>query len=213
MKKLKFTLVEMMVVIAVIGILVSLLLPTLGKARERSRDAVCVSNQKQLALGLFMYAEDNDKYVPATSTWRELIFPYLNAERQDDPVYNCPLSKIEHVTWTEQGIGYNKRMGQLVNDRANAHNDVIVKTVMVSNPSETIFLADTNDNFTQNHSLWKRLVLPSEEPQRVHTVSDRHRNGLNVQWVDGHVNWNAKNYIFVGNGSPSEDYYYIVNKN
>ena len=67
MNKRKFTLIELLVVIAIIGILASLLLPVLGKAREKSRMAVCKSNQKQINLFLFSFLDDNDDYYPVNA--------------------------------------------------------------------------------------------------------------------------------------------------
>ncbi len=60
MKRLaSFTLIELLVVVAVIAVLVAMLLPTLQAAKERSRQAICISNLRQLAVGELMYRDDN----------------------------------------------------------------------------------------------------------------------------------------------------------
>ena len=59
-----FSLIELMVILAIIAILLSLLLPSLGKARETARIAVCTSNAKQQGVGLSAYASDNRSYYP-----------------------------------------------------------------------------------------------------------------------------------------------------
>lgn len=63
-----FTLVELLVVISIIAMLLSILLPSLQKARDAARGTVCGARQKQLGLGLMAYAENFDGYIPPYST-------------------------------------------------------------------------------------------------------------------------------------------------
>ncbi|WDE98963.1 prepilin-type N-terminal cleavage/methylation domain-containing protein [Lentisphaera profundi] len=108
-----FTLLEILVVVAIIGILASMLLPTLGNARKKAKIAVCTSQIKQVNLALLMYTDDSNDYFPTGSTgnvtWDNLIAGYdgrgsLTAAQQAQGVqlksvygdeygqiYRCPL--------------------------------------------------------------------------------------------------------------------------
>lgn len=68
MKRRGFTLVELLVVIAVIGILITMLLPAMNYAREAARRTMCMNNMKQLLLGLNNYESANAEF-PAGATW------------------------------------------------------------------------------------------------------------------------------------------------
>ena len=82
----KFTLIELLIVVAIIGILVSILLPSLMKARKKAESAVCKSNLKQLSITLTIYSHDNkDNMVVGWTgynwncvTWDDYIGDYMD---------------------------------------------------------------------------------------------------------------------------------------
>ncbi len=64
-----FTLVELLVVIAIIALLMAILLPALGRAREMGKRAVCLNQEKQLAIAWYMYCDDNREGLPYGNIW------------------------------------------------------------------------------------------------------------------------------------------------
>ena len=113
MKQAKFTLIELLIVVAIIGILASLLLPALGKARAKARQAVCLNNQKQIGLAFALYQDDNEAYYPIYGSsvsdwvsWDDQLGDYdgrnltqeekerqnfrVTDDRYDNDLYLCP---------------------------------------------------------------------------------------------------------------------------
>ena len=94
MKKSKgFTLIELLVVIAIIAILAAILFPVFQKVRENARRTACLSNLKQLGLGIVQYNQDFDEKEPCGANpygggtgWASQIYPYLKSIA----VYRCP---------------------------------------------------------------------------------------------------------------------------
>ena len=85
-----FTLIELLIVIAIIAILAAMLLPTLNRAQEAGRTAVCKGNLHQYALALQMYVEDFTVYPPngpsfsnetGTSWWGQRLQSYTGGDK------------------------------------------------------------------------------------------------------------------------------------
>ena len=93
-----FTLIELLVVIAIIAILAAILFPVFAQAREKARQITCVSNKKQVAMGMLQYVQDYDEQIPfdhwggglrdntSRYAWMDMIFPYVKSEA----AFDCP---------------------------------------------------------------------------------------------------------------------------
>ena len=111
-----FTLIELLVVIAIIAILAAILFPVFARAREKARETQCLSNVKEIALGLLMYASDYDSRLPAGSYqivgaagcdgkffWPRVVTPYIGtgdgASSSGKALWRCPSWREVSQNW------------------------------------------------------------------------------------------------------------------
>ena len=78
-----FTLIELLVVIAIIAVLAAILFPVFARAREKARQSTCISNQRQIAAAITMFAQDHEETFPNTAT----LWSDINA---DPGILMCP---------------------------------------------------------------------------------------------------------------------------
>lgn len=100
-----FTLVELLVVVAIISLLAALLFPVFVRAREKARQCACVSNLRQVSLALLQYAQDNDDRCPpfyrpdANAYWPDSVAPYVEGPgttaRRRDRIFVCPSAPFD----------------------------------------------------------------------------------------------------------------------
>lgn len=93
-----FTLIEMMVVVAIIMILAAMLLPALGRAKDQANRITCINNLRQLGYATHMYADDNEDQLPprrqSPNTWIQRLKEYYVA----DKIIECPKGRLQEAT-------------------------------------------------------------------------------------------------------------------
>ncbi|MGD9497885.1 MAG: DUF1559 domain-containing protein [Armatimonadota bacterium] len=145
MKRAGFTLIELLVVIAIIAILAAILFPVFARAREKARQTSCLSNLKQIALGMQMYISDYDERLPAhywpktAPRWSiiQMIHPYI----KNMQVWDCPSAARETARLSDGTPAF-------LGERSYGWNHMIfawyfTKLAEIKSPAETVIAADT----------------------------------------------------------------------
>jgi prepilin-type N-terminal cleavage/methylation domain-containing protein len=141
--KRAFTLIELLMVIAIIAVLSSLLLPSLSKAKSSAKRLECMNNVRQIDMALRMYADDHGDQIGYSSNvyyaYKEFIAPYLSAigdNGSNMAVFICPAD----TTFHKLGLTYYSSYGFNGTERVSEPGDYGMagrKFSTVINPSKT----------------------------------------------------------------------------
>jgi prepilin-type N-terminal cleavage/methylation domain-containing protein/prepilin-type processing-associated H-X9-DG protein len=215
-----FTLIELLVVIAIIAILAAILFPVFARARAKAQATTCLSNLKQIQLGLMMYATDSSQIYmsnnwPAGCEWPNLLYAYLNNAQ----VFICPSDPYAaqggtfleansdiwppsppfttykdagNVTHPANVIGNS----YAINQNVIGANDAAIKYPAamwsITDMTANAALGGTTNVYSNRYQVTDigQRANPANPPW-TGAASARHSNGLNQSYADGHVKWIA----------------------
>lgn len=195
-----FTLVELLAVICIVGILAALMLPVLGRMRAKGKDAVCMSNLRQMGVAFRTYAADNRGFLPAVSKngnadpakgslntlghWQVEISPYFGREMKQnvqaasneaDRQAQCPEFTVTDTNVVSRGYGMN----DLLTSRG---------------PVQALTNSGNSSNYSYNFRVRvaevkqpSRTLLVVDSDSAVASLAERHFKKGNCLFVDGHV--------------------------
>ena len=191
-----FTLVEMLIVIAILAVMLAFLLPATGKAREQARRAVCASNLRQICLAAVRHAQEDPGgyYIPNPENDNNIdnFIPFYPAYIKDTRVFLCPstMNQIQETTDLR-----NNAVGGVNGTRGHSYEIRNWTDENIRFPDGMIFREKTRKNFRQHkNSTTGALVMDADDSTENNdennwpNVSDNHgAAGFNVGFMDAHV--------------------------
>ncbi len=208
-----FTLIELLTVIAIIGILAAIIIPTAGNVRGSAKGAQCRSNLRQIGLAISLYPADNKGFYPrarwnevngvADANWAQALTPYIpgkpNTNAVINPVFLCPSEAIQPAPGA--GGSFLQYFCTNALEKDNTTNLVTPggtsgprKVEAIKNPSKTFLLLDAVVGPTGNSAVaGQRCSFEDAQtdmaaaPASRTKLSFRHKDGILVLFMDGHV--------------------------
>jgi len=171
-----FTLIELLVVIAIIAILAAILFPVFAQAREKARQASCLSNEKQISIAILQYVQDYDETFPIgvkddwNDSWPSAVQPYIKSIA----AFHCPDDGDDTqpdwtVGWAGVPISYacngytgwtgtsNGTLGVMGMAQSSWIDPTTKSMADVGKPSETILIGEKHNVDVNKVGGWGQL--------------------------------------------------------
>ncbi|HEX9047456.1 MAG TPA: prepilin-type N-terminal cleavage/methylation domain-containing protein [Verrucomicrobiae bacterium] len=197
-----FTLIELLVVIAIIAILAALLLPALSSAKQRAWTAQCLSNLRQVGIGMKLYADDNRGFYPESGhaiAWDQTdpglhTYSWMQQIYQGVPNTNCFHCPANKLLPTERQSAFNYFNGVRAAFVAAGDQFAAVDSKRIRFPLAYVLSGDTldfdttdadKDDYTQD------CVGYAIDPNGndLEEAWQAHAKGQNILFEDGHTKW------------------------
>jgi len=211
-----FTLIEILIVIAIIAVLLGILLPALAGGREAARKVGCLSNQRQIGMALMFYADAFDEWIPRNAvrvpdvSWAMATRPFLDDRAtweepvgdwfREAPYFHDPSrapDDLHQLHYVNNGLRFDKagRFRGVRNiwrlDRGPFPSTTMYLTAYAEDPNNTyyrrIYTPDATDfDISQTYDLFRRPHVDGNE-NVIRQLPTRHGTGANVLYLDGHA--------------------------
>ncbi len=204
MRRRGFTLIELLVVIAIIAILAAILFPVFARAREKARQTSCLSNVKELMLGVLMYAQDYDETLPSGAAisnppyieWCDAIQPYI----KNMQIFVCPSQKKTDHSNSPASLGYGWNYQEFGYYYGSHGTGWATPLGDIDQPASTILLGDSEDHAVRSSSGGPRYLYK----RHLTYLPVRHNGGGNMGLCDGHAKWYKRDTLLAtkADGAP-----------
>ncbi|OGV38631.1 MAG: hypothetical protein A2020_03655 [Lentisphaerae bacterium GWF2_45_14] len=217
-QRTSFTLIELLIVIAIIAILAGMLLPALKKARDSAKKIQCATNLKQVGTCWLSYIDDNQGFLPPAwweGLWTWKLCPYIgNLEKPpsakypaapQSTIFTCPSNTSYYTTGstTQWSFSVNYAMNVACGVKWTAGGGAMSqKAGNISNPSQAYIITDgasIDDNGKGAKSVW--VWTQKEAPDHSGFIhgSGHPAGATNIMFADGHVGSSRFSGIILGN--------------
>ncbi len=207
-----FTLVELLVVISIIAMLLAILTPSLQRARNQAKRVVCLSNMRQMGIGLKTYLMDNDGHLPDSSChisdpnqyWLVILSKYLGKEL----LSRCPADTAKNFVDWSKPLDRQKAdprwssfaLNALLDSKCQRYKGRYNNVKFIYQPQYCVYVSESPSSWTSADHIHPEQWFYNIQLAKGQVAWNRHSGKSNYVFTDGHAETLEieKTYIWPG---------------